>query len=234
MTKAPKKPTKPTTSLKVKLTDKKKRTSSSRQWLLRQLNDPYVAKAKEEGYRSRAAFKLVEINQKFKILKPGFCVIDLGAAPGGWSQVAVELVKADSPKGGKVIAVDISEMAPIPNVTILHADFTAEETPSLIKSHLQGDADVVLSDMAAPACGMTDIDHMRIMMLVEEAYNFAIEVLKPGGAFVAKVLRGGTETKLLGKIKSSFTKVQHFKPPSSRQDSAEMYVVALGFKKDTL
>lgn len=217
-------------SLKVKLSSTKKRTDSSRQWLLRQLNDPYVAQARDKGYRSRAAFKLSDIDDKFSLLKPGRIIIDLGAAPGGWTQIAAERVRVGTAKGGKVIALDISPMDAIPGVTVLHADFMDEATPELIIQHLEGKADVVLSDMAAPACGMTDVDYIRIMTLVESAFEFAITVLKPGGSFVAKVLRGGTETKLLNRLKGSFKKVQHFKPPSSRQDSAEMYVIAIGFR----
>lgn len=220
-------------SLKVKLKSTKKRTDSSRQWLLRQLNDPYVNQAKDMGYRSRAAFKLIDIDEKFNLLKPGRSVIDLGAAPGGWSQIAAERVKAGKPKGGSVIALDISPMDPIPEVTILQADFMDDATPGMIIDHLNGKVDIVLSDMAAPACGMSDVDYIRIMSLVECSFDFALSVLKPGGAFVAKVLRGGTEAKLLNRLKSSFKKVQHFKPPSSRQDSAEMYVVAIGFRGDS-
>jgi 23S rRNA (uridine2552-2'-O)-methyltransferase len=216
---------------RVKLQDSKKRTVSSRRWLERQLNDPFVLKAKIQGYRSRAAFKLIEIDQKFKLLHPGQKVVDLGAAPGGWTQVVVEKIKSQTHSKSKVIGVDLSPVLPIEGATILEADFTDEETQNQLLQHLDGKAHVVLSDMAAPACGMTDVDHLRIMALVEQAFIFAKDILLPGGAFVAKVLRGGTETQLLKELKQSFVKVAHFKPTSSRQDSAEMYVVGLQFRK---
>jgi 23S rRNA (uridine2552-2'-O)-methyltransferase len=223
---------------KVKLNDHKKRTSSSRQWLLRQLNDPYVEKARDTGYRSRAAYKLLEIDAKYHFLKPGITVVDLGAAPGGWTQVASEKLKAGTHKGqmlgSRILAVDLCEMPPLNGVTILMADFTDVLTVEDLIKNLPDGVNVLLSDMAAPACGMTDVDHIRIMHLVEAAYDFACIVLKPGGVFVAKVLRGGTEASLLCRLKKSFTKVTHFKPPSSRKDSAEMYVIARGFRKKTV
>ena len=233
---------KKTPSLKVgkaKLTDNRKRTESSRRWLLRQLNDPYVSKAQELGYRSRAAFKLLEINEKYHFLKPGITVVDLGAAPGGWTQVAAEKLKIGSSKGkageSRLVALDISEMAPLGGVTLLIGDFTQESTLQALMESLANNGstgvDVVLSDMAAPASGMTDVDHIRIMNLVEAAYEFACLTLKPGGTFVAKVLQGGTETTLLNRLKKSFAKVNHFKPPASRKDSAEIYVIAQGFRK---
>jgi len=222
---------------KIKLKDNRKRTQSSRQWLLRQLNDPYVTKAQDLGYRSRAAFKLKEINEKFHFLKPGITVIDLGAAPGGWSQVIVEKLKAgtskESAKKSKIIAIDLQEITPLKGVTILCGDFTKQSTTQAIYSELDTSApnvDVVLSDMASPATGINDVDHIRIMNLIEEAYEFARDVLKPGGTFVAKVLQGGTEGVLLQSLKKSFKKVVHFKPEASRKDSAEMYVVAQGFR----
>ena len=219
---------------KIKLTDNKKRTGSSRGWLLRQLNDPYVAKAQSLGYRSRAAFKLIEINEKYRFLKPGITVIDLGAAPGGWTQVVAEKLKIGNPKDSsqksQAIAVDLCEMAPLIGVTILTADFTHETTVQAILANLDGGVDVLLSDMAAPACGTASVDHIRIMNLLEAAYDFAFTILKPGGTFVAKVLQGGTEAALLNRLKKSFTKVSHFKPPSSRKNSAEMYVIAQGFR----
>lgn len=223
---------------KITLKDNRKRTESSRQWLLRQLNDPYVTKAHDLGYRSRAAFKLVEIDAKYHFLKPGITVIDLGAAPGGWTQVAAQKLKIGTPKGNaassRLIAIDLSDMPPLKDVTILTADFTQESTIQAILENLAstsiGGVDVILSDMAAPASGMTDVDHIRIMNLVEAAYEFACLVLKPGGTFVAKVLQGGTEATLLKRLKKSFTKVSHFKPPASRKDSAEVYVVAQGFR----
>lgn len=223
---------------KITLKDNRKRTESSRQWLLRQLNDPYVTKAHDLGYRSRAAFKLVEIDAKYHFLKPGITVIDLGAAPGGWTQVAAQKLKIGTPKGNaagsRLIAIDLSDMPPLKDVTILTADFTQESTIQAILENLAstsiGGVDVILSDMAAPASGMTDVDHIRIMNLVEAAYEFACLVLKPGGTFVAKVLQGGTEANLLKRLKKSFAKVSHFKPPASRKDSAEVYVVAQGFR----
>ncbi|WP_032112360.1 RlmE family RNA methyltransferase [Candidatus Paracaedibacter symbiosus] len=217
--------------LKVKVKSNKKRTESSRRWLERQLNDPFVHLAKEKGYYSRAAFKLIEINDKYKILKPGTKVIDLGAAPGGWTQVIVEKLKSEQNPKSKVIGVDLNPISSIPQATLIVSDFTLESTQQQLLEMLDGKADVIVSDMAAPACGMVDVDHMRIMSLVEEAYLFAQEVLKPGGHFVAKVLRGGTEANLLKQLKLSFEKVSHFKPQSSRQDSAEMYVVCLKFRQ---
>lgn len=220
----------PGRSARVKLKSSKKRTLSSRRWLERQLNDPFVQQAKMSGYRSRAAFKLIEIDEKFKILRPGQKVIDLGAAPGGWTQVAVERLKVATTPSSQVIGVDLSPIAAIDGATLLQADFTEEQTQQELVSLLNGKAHVVLSDMAAPACGMTDVDHMRIMALVESAYEFAKEILLPGGSFVAKVLRGGTEADLLKQLKLSFAKVVHFKPTSSRQDSSEMYVIGLQFR----
>lgn len=219
--------------LTVRIKSNKKLTESSRKWLERQLNDPYVLKAKNEGFRSRAAYKLIEIDNKFKILKPGQIVVDLGACPGGWTQVAVARVKSQTNPKAKVIGIDLTAMSEIPGATLIQADFTTEEAQEQLITLLGGEqakVHVVLSDMAAPACGISSIDHTRIMLLLEEAYLFAERVLLPGGSFVAKVLRGGTETKLLQILKTSFQKVTHFKPPASRQGSAEMYVVALGFR----
>ncbi len=214
---------------KTRLSSRKKRTSSSRQWLLRQLNDPYVQQAKQQGYRSRAAFKLLAIDEKFKLLKPGMTVIDLGAAPGGWAQVAVnKVVMGKTP--GIVLAIDLQNMDHVPDAVFIHGDFLDDAVLDQLQSLLPDKADVVLSDMAAPACGMPDVDHIRIMALVEMVYEFCLSNLRPGGSMVAKVLQGGTENTLLQKMKKSFAKVVHFKPPASRQDSAEMYVVALGFR----
>ncbi len=212
---------------RVVLKSKKKRTQSSRDWLLRQLNDPFVRKAKQEGYRSRAAFKFIEINEKYKILKPGQTIIDLGAAPGGWTQVIAEKV---GPKG-KVIALDLQDIDPFsnPNVLIIKGDFEDEAVQDQLAGHIEL-ADVIVSDMAAAACGIPSVDHIRIFNLLESSLNFAINHLAKNGAFVAKVLRGGTEGELLKQLKVHFSKVVHFKPDSSRQDSAEMYVVAKGFK----
>jgi 23S rRNA (uridine2552-2'-O)-methyltransferase len=209
------------------------RTTSSQRWLQRQLNDPYVAEAKKRGYRSRAAFKLLQLDDQFRFLKPGARVVDLGAAPGGWTQVAVERVKAGAKAGksaGVVIGIDITPVEPIAGATVLAKDFYDEDAPAELTALLGGPADVVLSDMAASATGDTQVDHMRIMGLAEAAHDFARQILKPGGTFVAKVLRGGTERTLLDLLKKDFTKVRHVKPEASRADSAEMYVVGTGFR----
>ena len=209
------------------------RTVSSQRWLQRQLNDPYVAEAKKRGYRSRAAFKLLQIDDQFHFLKPGGRVVDLGAAPGGWTQVAVERVKPGQDRGkggGVVIGIDITPIEPIAGATVLAKDFYDDDAPAVLEELLGGPADVVLSDMAAAATGETQVDHLRIMGLAEAAHDFACQVLKPGGSFVAKVLRGGTERTLLDRLKRDFTKVRHVKPEASRADSAEMYVVGTGFR----
>ena len=203
------------------------RTVSSTRWLSRQLNDPYVVEAKKRGYRSRAAFKLLQLDDQFHFLKPGGRVVDLGAAPGGWTQVSVERVKAGR---GTVIGIDITPVEPVPGATVLTKDFYDEDAPAELKGLLGGPADVVLSDMAASAIGDPQTDHLRIMGLAEAAHHFAREVLKQGGTFVAKVLRGGTERVLLDQLKRDFAKVRHVKPEASRADSAEMYVVATGFR----
>ena len=204
------------------------RTTSSTQWLARQLNDPYVHRARREGYRSRAAFKLIELDDRFKLLRPGVRVVDLGAAPGGWSQVAIARVKA--PDKGKVVAIDLLATVELPGATLLEMDFLAPEAPDALVAALAGPADVVLSDMAAPATGHAATDHLRIVALAEAAYGFARAVLAPGGAFIAKVYQGGTEGTLLRDLKRDFTSVRHAKPPASRAESAEVYVVALGFR----
>jgi 23S rRNA (uridine2552-2'-O)-methyltransferase len=205
------------------------RTVSSQRWLQRQLNDPYVAEAKKRGYRSRAAFKLLQLDDQFKFLRPGARVVDLGAAPGGWTQVAVERVRPDK-NGGKVIGIDLVQIEPIAGATLLAKDFYDDDAPDALKAELAGPADVVLSDLAASATGDTQVDHLRIMALAESAHDFARQVLKEGGTFVAKVLRGGTERTLLDQLKRDFAKVRHVKPEASRADSAEMYVVATGFR----
>jgi len=204
------------------------RTQASRRWLERQLNDPYVARARREGLRSRAAFKLMEIDDKAKLLKPGAKVVDLGAAPGGWSQVAVKRVRAGN--GGRVVAIDLLAMDPLPGVDFLQLDFLDPDAPERLKALLGGPADVVLTDMAANATGHRATDHLKIMGLAEAAAEFAREVLKPGGAFLAKVLQGGTEGELLSSLKRDFASVKHVKPAASRQDSAELYVLAMGFR----
>jgi 23S rRNA (uridine2552-2'-O)-methyltransferase len=215
--------------LKVRVKTGKGRTLAQKRWLERQLNDPYVARAKREGYRSRAAYKLIEIDDKQKFLKPGGKVIDLGAAPGGWSQVAAQRVKAG--EGGRVVAIDLLEMDAIPNVEFVQMDFLNPAAPEKLKSLLGGRADVVLSDMAANATGHRKTDQIRIIGLVEEAAAFARDVLKPGGAFLAKVLQGGTDAALLTMLKRDFASVKHVKPAASRADSAELYVLATGFRK---
>jgi 23S rRNA (uridine2552-2'-O)-methyltransferase len=214
----------------VKVKTAKRRKLSSTLWLQRQLNDPYVHEAKRQGYRSRAAFKLIQLNERFHLLKPGLRVVDLGAAPGGWTQVAVQVVKAGQPRGGMVVGMDILEWDPVPGAITLQGDFLADEAPDRLKQALGGPADVVLSDMAAPTTGHPSTDHLRIIGLVEVALHFAMEVLTPGGTFVAKVFQGGTEKTLLDLLKKNFATVRHAKPPASRQGSAEAYVVAMGFR----
>jgi 23S rRNA (uridine2552-2'-O)-methyltransferase len=211
--------------LKVRVKDKRK-SQSSRTWLERQLNDPYVARARREGYRSRAAFKLVEIDDKHHVLKPGARVVDLGAAPGGWSQIAA---KRTGPNG-RVVAIDILEMDEVSGVDFAKIDFLDADAPAKLKAMLGGEADVVLSDMAANATGHRQTDHLKIMALVEAAAEFAAEVLRPGGAFLAKVIQGGTEGTLLAALKRDFATVKHIKPAASRSDSAELYVLATGFR----
>ncbi|MGH6671815.1 MAG: RlmE family RNA methyltransferase, partial [Xanthobacteraceae bacterium] len=201
-------------------------TPSSRAWLERQINDPYVARAKREGFRSRAAYKLAEIDDKYRLLKSGARVVDLGAAPGGWSEIATRRVGA----AGRVIALDILEIKPIAGVEFLQLDFLDEAAPDRLKAMLGGRADLVLSDMAANATGHRQTDHMRIMALAEAAAYFAREVLAPRGNFLCKVLQGGTEAALLAELKRDFATVKHVKPPASRTDSAELYLLAMGFR----
>jgi 23S rRNA (uridine2552-2'-O)-methyltransferase len=206
------------------------RTPSSTRWLQRQLNDPYVTEARRLGWRSRAAFKLIQLDDKFHFLKPGARIVDLGAAPGGWTQVAVQRVRADQPGGGHVVGLDILEWDPVPGAITLQHDFLADDAPDLLKEALGGRADVVLSDMAAPTTGHGPTDHLRIIGMVEVALEFAKEVLAPGGTFVAKVFQGGTEGQLLTEMKRLFSSVRHAKPPASRPESAETYVVAMGYR----
>jgi 23S rRNA (uridine2552-2'-O)-methyltransferase len=213
---------------KVRVRSGKSRSASSRQWLERQLNDPYVARAKREGIRSRAAYKLIEIDDKTRFLKKGARVIDLGAAPGGWSQVAAERVGA--PGHGKVIAIDVLSMPPVAGVDFVRLDFLDHAAPDKLKEMMGSPANVVLSDMAANATGHTRTDHLKIMALVEAAAEFAREVLAPGGTFLAKVLQGGTEAALLASLKQDYKSVKHVKPPASRADSAELYLLATGFR----
>jgi 23S rRNA (uridine2552-2'-O)-methyltransferase len=216
--------------LKVRLRTAKQRSASSQRWLERQLNDPYVAAARRWGYRSRAAFKLIAIDDKHRLLKPGARVVDLGAAPGGWSQVVAERVRAAEGKG-QVIAIDLLAVEATPGVEILHLDFMHASAPERLRGLLRdGRADVVLSDMAAQGTGHARTDHLRIMGLAEAAAEFACDVLVPGGAFLCKVLQGGTERELLDRLKRAFARVQHIKPPASRAESAELYVLATGFR----
>ncbi|MET0313161.1 MAG: RlmE family RNA methyltransferase [Hansschlegelia sp.] len=215
--------------LEVRVRTAKKRTHASTLWLSRQLNDPYVQAAKREGYRSRAAFKLTEIDDRYKVLRKGQRVVDLGAAPGGWSQIAAERV-GSTDGHGKVVAIDLLEMEPLPGVDAFVLDFLADEAPDLLKARMGAQADVVLSDMAANTTGHRKTDHLRIVNLVEAAALFASEVLAPGGAFLAKVFQGGTEGELLTGLKRDYAKVFHVKPPASRKDSAELYVLATGFR----
>jgi 23S rRNA (uridine2552-2'-O)-methyltransferase len=214
----------------VRLRTAKGRKLASTRWLQRQLNDPYVEEAKRRGYRSRAAFKLAEIDDKHHLLRPGMTVVDLGAAPGGWSQIAAQRIKLMAGKG-RVIAVDIGEMEPIAGVEQLRLDMTDADAPERIRAVLGGKlADVVLSDMHAPATGHKATDHLRIMSLVEAALDLAEEILAPGGSFLAKVLQGGASRDLVARLNRSFTKVSHVKPKASRAESAEMYVLATGFR----
>ena len=207
----------------VKVKKDRGRTASSRAWLQRQLNDPYVAAAKSAGYRSRAAFKLVELDQKFRFLKKGARILDLGAAPGGWSQVAAA-------KGATVVAADVLEMEQIPGVIFFQADLTDPDVPDMLKQALDGPADIVLTDMAAPTTGHRATDHIRTIALVEIALEVALDVLRPGGTFVGKVFQGGSSSDLLMRLKKSFREVKHVKPPASRAESVELYVVASGYK----
>ncbi len=215
-----------------RLKDQKRRTASSRAWLTRQISDPYVTRAKREGLRSRAAFKLAEIDERYKLFKPGARVVDLGAAPGGWREIAARRVGAS----GRVVALDILEMNPIPGVEFLQLDFLDSSAPKRLEAMLAarsgGNAkvDVVLSDMAANTTGHRQTDHLRIMALAEAAADFARQVLAPGGTFLCKVLQGGTETALLAELKREFASVKHVKPPASRSDSAELYLLAQRFR----
>src|SRR5258708_27322996 len=209
--------------VQVKVKRDRVRRAASRAWLQRQLNDPYVAAARSKGYRSRAAFKLIELDGRFHFLRKGAKVLDLGAAPGGWSQVAAA-------KGATVVAADVLEMEPIPGVAFFKADLTDAQVPALLKEALGGPADIVLTDMAAPTTGHRATDHIRTIALAEIALEVALDVLKPGGTFVGKVFQGGSSSDLLARLKKAFREVKHVKPPASRQESVELYVVALGFK----
>ncbi|MBX6376336.1 MAG: RlmE family RNA methyltransferase [Acetobacteraceae bacterium] len=209
-----------------RLRDAKGRSAGSQRWLTRQLNDPYVRAAKAQGLRSRAAFKLIELDEKYGLLKPGARVVDLGAAPGGWTQVAVRKVGPS----GRVVALDLLPMEPVRGATVLQGDFQEVETERQVEEALGGEADLVLSDMAPNTTGHAATDHLRIIALAEIALDFALRVLAPGGAFVAKVFQGGAEKGLLDTLKRNFASVRHAKPPASRKESSELYVVATGFR----
>ncbi|MEI6560210.1 MAG: RlmE family RNA methyltransferase [Rhodospirillaceae bacterium] len=227
-----KKPTRPGAGSRkaaVRVKTARKRSLSSTLWLERQLNDPYVAEAGRLGYRSRAAFKLLQLDERFQLLRPGVRVVDLGAAPGGWTQVAVERIRPEE-TGGRVVGLDILEMAPLPGAELLQADFLDEAAPERLRALLGGPADVVLSDMAAPTTGHAATDHLRITALAEAAYEFAAGVLSVRGAFVCKLFQGGAERDLLQRLKRDFAQVRHAKPPASRADSSETYLVATGFR----
>jgi 23S rRNA (uridine2552-2'-O)-methyltransferase len=216
--------------LHVRVKTAKRRKTSSTRWLERQLNDPYVKAAREQGYRSRAVFKLMDLDERYGLLRKGSRVAELGAAPGGWTQLAVDRVRAGKTGGGVVVAVDIQEMEPVPGAVVLQGDLCDLETERHIEAALDGKADVVLSDMAAPATGHKRTDHLRVIALCEAALDLAENILAPGGAFVAKVLKGGTERELLNRLKRVFEHVHHAKPQASRSDSSEEYVVATGFR----
>jgi 23S rRNA (uridine2552-2'-O)-methyltransferase len=213
----------------VRVKTARRRTAGSTQWLARQLNDPYVSEARRLGYRSRAAFKLMQLDDRFHLLRPGRRIVDLGSAPGGWTQIAVERVRAAEGRG-TVIGIDILAMDPVPGATIIALDFLDPAAPARLKELLGGPADLVLSDMAAPTTGHSATDHIRILALAEAAFDFAREVLAPGGAFLCKGFQGGTEGTLLAALKRDFTLARHAKPPASRSESAELYVVATGFR----
>lgn len=202
------------------------RSNASQRWLARQINDPYVKAAQAAGWRSRAAFKLLELDERFKLLKPGQRVVDLGAAPGGWTQVAMRAVG----DRGEVVALDLLQMDVIAGARILQGDFQDEATEAAVLAALGGPADLVLSDMAPNTTGHGATDHLRIIDLAELALDFAIKVLAPGGGFVAKVFQGGSEKAMLDRLRQHFAKVQHAKPPASRKESSELYVVATGFR----
>jgi len=216
-------------SLKVHVKTAKRRKASSTRWLERQLNDPYVARAQAEGYRARSAFKLIELDDRYHLLAPGRRVVDLGAAPGGWSQVAVGRVHSTA-ANPLVVAIDYLPMDPLPGVRILQQDFLDPSAPDAIRSALGAPADVMISDMAAPTTGHRQTDHLRTIALCEAAADFAVTILKPGGDLLAKVFQGGAEGELLAKLKRNFTAVHHAKPPASRVGSVELYLVAKGFR----
>ena len=214
---------------RTKLKKNSKLKESSRRWLERHMNDPYVQRSKAEGYRSRAAYKLIEIDDRYKLLKPGMLVVDLGAAPGGWCQVAVQRV-GSTDAAPRIAAIDYLGMDPVPGVTVLLKDFLDPDAPDALIAALGGAPDVVLSDMAAPTTGHRRTDHIRTMHLGEVAADFAISVLKPGGHFLAKTFQGGAENELLTQLKQNFRSVHHVKPPASRGESVELFLLAKDFK----
>ena len=216
--------------LKTHLKRDRKRSASSTKWLQRQINDPYVSEAHRQGYRGRAAFKIIQLNEQFRFFKPGKRVVDLGCAPGGWSQVAVKAVHS-TPENPLVVGMDLLPAEPILGAQLIQMDFTADEAPDRLKALLGGHpADIVMSDMAANTTGNHSSDHLRIMGLLEMAYDFAVQVLAPGGVFIAKIFQGGTENDFLKRMKQDFAVVKHAKPDASRRDSSEFYVIATGFK----
>lgn len=216
--------------LKTHLKKVKGRKASSTKWLQRQLNDPYVSKAHQMGFRGRAAFKIMQLDDQFHFFKPGRRVVDLGCAPGGWSQVAVERVKSTA-QNPLVVGMDLLPAQPIAGALLVQMDFTSDEAPQKLQELLGGHrADIVLSDMAANTTGIHGIDHLRIMNLLEMAYDFACQILNPNGVFVAKIFQGGTENQFLAQMKQNFAVVKHAKPDASRKDSSEVYVVATGFR----
>ncbi len=219
-------------TLSVRVKTARRRKASSTRWLQRHLNDPYVARAQAEGYRARSAYKLIELDEKFRLLAPGRRVVDLGAAPGGWSQVAARAVRSTE-ANPLVVGIDYLDVDPIPGVVLLKQDFLEDSAPDAIHAALGAKADLVMSDMAAPTTGHRQTDHLRTMALCEAAAHFAATILRPGGDFVAKVFRGGTESDLLAVLKRDFASVHHVKPPSSRAASVEMFLVAKGFRGTT-
>jgi 23S rRNA (uridine2552-2'-O)-methyltransferase len=216
-------------SMGVRVKTSRGRTVSQQRWLLRQLNDPYVARAKKDGYRSRAAYKLLEIDEKYRILKPGQRIIDLGCAPGGWAQIAARVTGAGAGKGA-VVGIDLLPVDPMTGVILFEGDFMADDAPNNLKTALGGKADIVMSDMAGNTTGLKQTDHLRIIGLAEAALDFAREILVPGGVFLSKLFQGGETAELIALLKRDFKTVRHVKPAASRADSSELYVLATGFR----
>jgi 23S rRNA (uridine2552-2'-O)-methyltransferase len=216
-------------SMGVRVKTSRGRTVSQQRWLLRQLNDPYVVRAKKDGYKSRAAYKLLEIDEKYHILKPGQRIIDLGCAPGGWSQIAARVTGSAAGRG-IVIGIDLLPVEPISGVTLFEGDFMADEVPGMLKTALGGKADIVMSDMAGNTTGLKQTDHLRIIGLAEASLDFAREILVPGGVFLSKLFQGGETAELVALLKRDFKTVRHVKPAASRADSSELYVLATGYR----